>query len=428
MTTSEFIQQHRCSDPRQAAFLASRYPGVDMPYALDQIKGWQTARHKLPTWAAAEGIVYPHSLNMEQCSSEPAARYKAEVAQRWIQRLAAGGGAAATSMADLTGGFGVDFSFTARCFGSATYVERDAELCRIAAANLPHLGISHADTVCADAASYLAGATRHTMIFIDPARRDTHGAKTVLIADCTPDVCAMLPTLMDKAQFVMLKLSPMLDWHKAAADLGGTVRETHIVSVGGECKELLLVLCAQGDGSGMRVICTDIQPKPGDDGTYARSEFAYTAGDACAPTPLLQGAPQAGCWLHEPNASVMKAGCFAQLAEAYGMRAVSANSHLLVASRMAGAFPGRAFAIDAVTTLNKRQLHTALAGIERANIATRNFPMTVAELRKRLRLKDGGDRYIFATTTAGGEHVLLLCHKPQDNGGGAPGVCDFSPK
>lgn len=429
MTTSEFILQHRLSNPRDLALQARRYPDVDMPYALNQIQGWQTARQKLPSWAACDGVVYPPHLNMEQCSSEPTARYKQQVVRRWLARLGAGEGGAATSMADLTGGFGVDFSFTSRCFASATYVERNAALCDVVRGNLSCLGIANAQVMCAEAEDCLATMPQQTMLFLDPARRDEHGAKTVLIADCTPDVCHLLPLLMSKARFVMLKLSPMLDWHKAIVDLQGTVREVHIVSVGGECKELLLVLAAldgaassvdtgsDGVEAGVRVCCVDIQAKADAEGEYKRSEFCYTIGGAAdnppTPNPLN---PQPSTlnpqFLLEPNASIMKAGCFAELGKAYGIRAISSNSHLFLSADRVEGFPGREFVVEAVTTLNKRQLKETLGSLQQANISVRNFPMSVAELRKRLKLRDGGDTYIFATTTSDGERVLIVGHKP----------------
>ena len=443
MTTSEFILQHRQSNPRDLALQARRYPDVDMPYALNQIQGWQTARQKLPSWAACDGVVYPPHLNMEQCSSEPTARYKQQVVRRWLARLGAGQGGAATSMADLTGGFGVDFSFTSRCFASATYVERNAALCDVVRGNLPCLGISNAQVMCAEAEDCLATMPQQTMLFLDPARRDEHGAKTVLIADCTPDVCHLLPLLMSKARFVMLKLSPMLDWHKAIVDLQGTVREVHIVSVGGECKELLLVLAAldaaassadmpcNGVEAGVRVCCVDIMAKADAEGEYKRSEFCYTIGGAAdnPPTPstlnpqLSTLNPQPSTlnsqlstlnsqFLLEPNASIMKAGCFTELGKAYGIRAISSNSHLFLSTDRVEGFPGREFVVEAVTTLNKRQLKQTLGSLQQANISVRNFPMSVAELRKRLKLRDGGDTYIFATTTREGERVLIVGHKP----------------
>lgn len=272
MTTSEFVKQFRQADPRKLALQASRYPDVDMPYALNQIQGWQTALRKLPSWAACDGVVYPPHLNMEQCSSEATARYKQQVARRWAERIP---NASRTSMTDLTGGFGVDFSFTSRCFDCATYVERNASLCEVVGANLPRLGIRNAHVKCAEAEAVLKQTELQTMIFLDPARRDEHGAKTVLIADCTPDVCQLLPSLMQKSQFVMLKLSPMLDWHKAIVDLDGKVREVHIVSADGECKELLLVLAPDGKPE-VQVFCVDILSKPDSQGVYPRSEFVYS--------------------------------------------------------------------------------------------------------------------------------------------------------
>lgn len=430
MTTSEFVKQFRESDPRKLALQASRYPDVDMPYALNQIQGWQTAQRKLPSWAACDGVVYPPHLNMEQCSSEPTARYKQQVARRWAERIP---NASRTSMTDLTGGFGVDFSFTSRCFDCATYVERNASLCDVVGANLPRLGIRNAQVKCAEAEAVLEQTEPQTMIFLDPARRDEHGAKTVLIADCTPDVCQLLPSLMQKSQFVMLKLSPMLDWHKAIVDLDGKVREVHIVSADGECKELLLVLAPDGKPE-VQVFCVDIQSRPDSEGQYLRSEFVYSIGGEAEPQPTnstfnIQHSklPSAtnltlniehltlninnSTFLFEPNASVMKAGCFDEIARAYGVSAISRNSHLFLSDHEIDGFPGRTFAIDAVTTMNKRQLRQTLAGMKQANIAVRNFPLSVAELRKRLKLSDGGDTYIFATTTSEGDHILMLTHK-----------------
>ena len=423
MTTSEFVKQFRQADPRKLALQASRYPDVDMPYALNQIQGWQTALRKLPSWAACDGVVYPPHLNMEQCSSEATARYKQQVARRWAERIP---NASRTSMTDLTGGFGVDFSFTSRCFDRATYVERNASLCDVVGANLPRLGISNAQVKCAEAEAVLEQMEPQTMIFLDPARRDEHGAKTVLIADCTPDVCQLLPSLMQKSQFVMLKLSPMLDWHKAIVDLDGKVREVHIVSADGECKELLLVLAPDGKPE-VQVFCVDIQSKPDSEGQYPRSEFVYSIAtnaqeEMVENNSKLENSTSAqptnsklktqnSKFLHEPNASVMKAGCFDEIARAYGVSAISRNSHLFLSDREIEGFPGRSFAIDAVTTMNKRQLRQTLSGMKQANIAVRNFPLSVAELRKRLKLNDGGDTYIFATTTSDGDHILMLTHK-----------------
>ena len=399
MTTAEFIREYRERDIRQLALQANRFPDVDMPYALDQIQGWQIARRKLPKWAACDGVIFPPHLSMEQCSSEPTAQYKLNLAMEWACQVGH-----ASRMTDLTGGFGVDFSFTSCAFAAATYVERNEQLCHIAEHNLPLLGLNNATVVCADAVEYLSTVEPQTMLFLDPARRDEHGAKTVMLADCTPDVVQLLPKLLEKSRFTMLKLSPMLDWHKAVDDLQGTVREVHIVSVGGECKELLLVLSTVVE-SELKVYCADLSIA-----SDTSSLFVYTPGSS-APVANSKLKTQNSKFVHEPNASIMKAGCFDELAAAYGVSPVSRNSHLFLSDEPIEGFPGRSFVVERVTTMNKSELRKALVGIEKANIATRNFPLTVAELRKRLKIKDGGDVYIFATTTAEGEHLLLISRK-----------------
>lgn len=399
MTTAEFIREYRERDIRQLALQANRFPNVDMSYALDQIQGWQIARRKLPKWAACDGVIFPPHLSMEQCSSEPTAQYKLNLAMEWASRVGH-----APRMTDLTGGFGVDFSFTSCAFAAATYVERNEQLCHIVEHNLPLLGLNNATVVCADAVEYLSTVEPQTMLFLDPARRDEHGAKTVMLADCTPDVVQLLPKLLEKSRFTMLKLSPMLDWHKAVDDLQGTVREVHIVSVGGECKELLLVLSTVVE-SELKVYCADLSTA-----SDTSSLFVYTPGSS-APVANSTFNIQHSTFLFEPNASIMKAGCFDELAAAYGVSPVSRNSHLFLSDEPIEGFPGRSFVVERVTTMNKGELRKALVGIEKANIATRNFPLTVAELRKRLKIKDGGDVYIFATTTAEGEHLLLISRK-----------------
>ena len=433
MTTEEFIALHRNGNVRQLALTAARYKDVDMKHALEQIAGWQQAQRKLPSWAAADGIVFPPHINMEQCSSEATARYKAALAQRLSRQGTAIDGTAAapdgseTTMADLTGGFGVDFTFMAKGFGKATYIERDPNLCDIARSNFARLGLPDAAIICADATAALGTLPRQTLLYADPARRNTHGGKTVFMADCTPDITSLLPLLLGKAQTVMVKLSPMLDWHKAIADLDGSVAEVHIVALQGECKELLLVLSAALHGNRshpVRMMCADMMRDNGgtqDTGTtpgLRTLTFEYTLHTGSpnepspdiAPTALLRDTTQP-LFLHEPNAAVMKAGCFGLLAERFGLMAVSQNSHLFFARSKADDFPGRTFIVESVGSMNRKELRTMLAGTEKANIAVRNFPLSAEALRKRLKLGDGGDTYIFAVTSATGEHLLFKCRK-----------------
>ena len=489
--TLDFIRQHQDDDVRQLAFLGSKYPEVDMPFALDQIRGRKMARVKLPRWASIDGIIYPPHISMEQCSSEQTALYKAELAARLLGLSPsssenreekekesenasnlhlseicefAGKGAVDSEFAqneatcqkqqiltesgenvneikeephegdfseeigfvDLTGGFGVDFSYIASRLGvKSMYVERQAHLCEAAKENFGRLGLKNAIVKNGDgievlhsfaskkeaAASDSLGITEDQsrsllktnlglkLIFIDPARRDDAGNKVVSLKDCTPDVTLLQEEMLSKADYVIIKLSPMLDWHRAVSELN-CVQEVHIISVNNECKELLLVLSARNMGN-LRIYCVnDAQSFVCDESDMETSSVKI------APSTLEEMQ-----YLYEPNASLMKAGCFGVLSGRYDARMLSKNSHLFVSQTPIEAFPGRSFRIIAVSSFNKKELKRHLSGITKANIATRNFPLSVAELRKRLKLKDGGETYIFATTLSDESHVLVITEK-----------------
>lgn len=504
--TLDFIRQHQDDDVRQLAFLGSKYPEVDMPFALDQIRGRKMARVKLPRWASIDGIIYPPHISMEQCSSEQTAFYKAELAARLLGLSPssseneeekdkesenasnlhlseicefAGKGAVdsefakneatckkqqilieskenvneikeephegdfseETGFVDLTGGFGVDFSYIASRLGvKSMYVERQAHLCEAAKENFGRLGLMNAIVKNGDgievlhsfaskkeaAASDSLGITEDQpqsllktklglkLIFIDPARRDDAGNKVVSLKDCTPDVTLLQEEMLSKADYVIIKLSPMLDWHRAVSELN-CVQEVHIISVNNECKELLLVLSARNMG-GMEASSADREVK------HAGSLRIYCVNDAqsfvcdeldmeSSPVKIAPSTLEEMQHLYEPNASLMKAGCFSVLSERYGARMLSKNSHLFVSQAPIEAFPGRSFRIIAISSFNKKELKRHLSGITKANIATRNFPLSVAELRKRLKLKDGGETYIFATTLSDESHMLVITEK-----------------
>lgn len=433
--TRAFVKAHRSEDVRELALKTKPMDGLDLPQALDQIAGWQIARKKLPEWAECDGIIYPPHIAMEQCSSQFTARYKAEIADRLLHADADHAGDPAQSeagvaktacsmetertgeqgtkessvrrtgptMADLTGGFGVDCSYLARGFTHATYVERQSHLCGLAAHNMAVLGLRQVEVVCGDGIEYLRSMQPVSLIYMDPARRDEHGARTYAMQDCTPDVLALRDALLAKARFVMVKLSPMLDWRKAVTDFDGAVTQVHIVSTGNECKELLLVLDgAAGTGrlrNGMRaprVYCVN------DDQRIDYDSAAYTRGlhIGTAPLPEMK-------YLYEPNASIMKAGCFDLLEERYGVTQIGPSSHLFVADEPVTDFPGRGFAVEAIGSMGKRDVRRLLGGVRQANIAVRNFPLTASQLRNRLKLADGGDTYLFGTTTQEGGHILL---------------------
>ena len=488
--TQDFIRQHQDEDVRQLAFLGSKNPEVDMPFALDQIRGRKMARAKLPLWANIDGIIYPPHISMEQCSSESTALYKAELAARLFglpvsssENEKAAGNASDSHFSkicefvseravdsefaknegtfekkqiltesednvnevknetgqedfseeiefvDLTGGFGVDFSYIASRLGlSSMYVERQAHLCEAAKENFGRLGLKNAIVKNGDGIEVLhsflpkkddAASTDDSLgitydqplsllktklglklIFIDPARRDGAGNKVVSLKDCTPDVTVLQEEMLSKADYVIIKLSPMLDWHRAISELSH-VREVHIISVNNECKELLLVLSARNMGENLRIYCIN------DAQSFVCDELDMESSQVkIAPSTLEEMQ-----YLYEPNASLMKAGCFGVLSGRYDARMLSKNSHLFVSQAPIEAFPGRSFRIIAVSSFNKKELKRHLSGITKANIATRNFPLSVAELRKRLKLKDGGETYIFATTLSDESHVLVITEK-----------------
>ena len=504
--TFDFIRQHQDDDVRQLAFLGSKYPEVDMPFALDQIRGRKMARVKLPRWASIDGIIYPPHISMEQCSSEQTALYKAELAARLLGLSPsssengeekekesenasnlhlseicefAGKGAVDSEIAkneatckkqqilteskenvneikeephegdfseetgfvDLTGGFGVDFSYIASRLGvKSMYVERQAHLCEAAKENFGRLGLKNAIVKNGDgievlhsfaskkddAASESLGITKEQsrsllktklglkLIFIDPARRDDAGNKVVSLKDCTPDVTVLQEEMLSKADYVIIKLSPMLDWHRAVSELN-CVQEVHIISVNNECKELLLVLSARNMGE-MEASSADGEVK------HAGNLRIYCVNDAqsfvcdeldmeSSSVKIAPSTLEEMQYLYEPNASLMKAGCFGVLSERYDARMLSKNSHLFVSRGPIAAFPGRSFRIIAISSFNKKELKRHLSGITKANIATRNFPLSVAELRKRLKLKDGGETYIFATTLSDESHMLVITEK-----------------
>lgn len=416
--TRLFIHEHRTEDVRQLALQASRSADINLSFALDQIAGWQTARTKLPSWAATDRIIYPPHLSMEQCSSELTARYKEKViaANLPLHRETVLSANHPRVFVDLTGGFGVDFSFMSRSFDKRIYVEREEHLCEIAHHNFSCLNLD-ATIKNDESTDFLHAISQAECIFLDPARRNEYGGRTYGIADCTPNVLEMWEELLSKAELVLLKLSPMLDWRKVVKDLReadkrGTQSwylEIHIVSVDNECKELLVV-CKEGVKEvkeEVKLVCINLFSKGGEE----RFEVIPQPSSLSPQPSSLSLQPSRFSYLYEPNASVMKAGCFDELSKRFGVHPLAQNSHLFVANHSCADFPGRHFEIVRCSSMNKKELGRSLTDITCANITVRNFPMTVAALRKRLKLKDGGDIYIFATTLAQGEHVLIIAKK-----------------
>ena len=445
--TLDFIHLHAADDVRQLA-LGSAPAGVDLRAALRQIEGRQLAARKLPSWAANDGLLFPRRLSLEQCSSEATARYK----RRLVAGLLRQEGGAAASFADLTAGFGVDFVALAPLFAQALYVDRDPDLCELARHNLPCLGVTHAQVLAASAedvldalldhSSFLEGqasklervthhssfvirhssfVTRHSplsLVMLDPARRDATGRKVALIEDCTPDVCALQGRLRSVARLTLIKLSPMLDLTAALRSLHAIVG-AHIVSVGGECKELLLLMRGEGASSlsapssldDVPISCVDLPSQLAADEDLAEPFLFTRAEEAAAPAPLYPEpsalASAEGLYLYEPSASLLKAGAFRLLGQRYPVQKLAPQSHLYVSRLPVDDFPGRAWRVLRASTFSKRDLRRFLADIPAAELSVRGFPASVATLRRQLHLREGGTAHLIATTLADNSRMLL---------------------
>lgn len=446
--TWDFIRKHAQDDVRKLALKRPTNPNVDLKEALVQIEGYQTARKKLPLWAENPQLVYPPRISMEQCSSETTALYKQQVVRRLLQGLSG-----PLSMADMTGGFGIDFSYLAPLFDRAYYIEQQEILCRIAQHNLKVLGLKQAEVLHGDGVERMPEQAPLTLVFIDPARRDQQGKKTVALSDCTPDLSAIQERIRSCSRFCMAKLSPMLDIHQALQELKG-VSEVHVVSVDNECKELLLIL-ASGETENTTGIATAKKRQETDGNlasetdkteevaanklesasTTSKSErnavnkpeeiriccinlqkgeqqtFEYTAQEEATAEAVYTDQP--GAYLYEPNTSLLKAGAYKCLCARFGVRKLHPNSHLYTSDTPCADFPGRRFRVTGSRTFSKQDLKQIARDIPQANITIRNFPSTVQELRKKLKIKEGGDRYLFVTTLKNEQHIILECLKAE---------------
>lgn len=387
LKTQQFIQEHWDDDTRLLALQAARYPGVDMPAALTQIAGRQIAAAKIPTWYDTQSIEYPRHLSLEQCSSEITARYKASLLK-------------GETLVDLTGGLGVDCYFISQKFKQTVYVEQQEELCKLAAHNFPLLGAHEIRIIHGNGIEHLRNMEKVSCIYLDPARRNQAGGKTVAIADCEPNLKEISSLLLQKADTVAAKLSPMLDLSLALRELPA-ICEVHILSVRNECKELLFILRNEFTAE-IPIHCINLKGEKPELFTFSREQE-----QACT----CEYTSEIGKYLYEPNASILKAGAYKATAALFQLKKLHPNSHLYTSDQLVSGFPGRIFVCDSVFAPTKKEWKQELEGICQANVTVRNFPISVADLRKRIKLKEGGEIYLFATTLADERKVLLKCRK-----------------
>ena len=384
-TTRQFIRENLNADVPTLA-LKKAPVGTDVSLALRQIEARQLLRKKVPSWSENEDLVFPAHLPIEQCSSEASAKYKANLLE-------------GQTFADLTGGLGIDTYCISQHFQKTDYVERQAGLCDLARSNFSVLN-ANVRVWNETAEEYLNHCEPKDCIFIDPARRDECGRKTVSIADCTPNLVELQETLLQKTEKVMVKLSPMLDISKALDELRH-VSEVHVVAVANECKELDFIL-ARGYHGEPRFVCVNLlteQPEV----RFTMEEERKSDGR------LAEGVLN---YLYEPNPAVMKAGCYKLLTDRYGIQKLHKNSNLYTSERLLSDFPGRIFEVEGWAPYNKKVKQALLSDVEKASIAVRNFPLSVAELRKALKINDGDEVFLFATTLKGEQKVLVRTKKP----------------
>ena len=392
LSIASFAQAHRGEDAVRLLLQRDRYPDIDLPLVAQQLEALATAPAKWPSLAACPTVVYPPRINREQSSSEATARYKASLVDGSLGPAA-----------DLTGGMGIDTLFIARRVNQMHYCEQDTDLCRLAAHNFAVLGQENIDIHVGDSIGWLQSQPEGSLgtIFIDPARRDSHGGRVVAFEDCTPDILHLMPLLRNRARQLLIKASPMLDIRTALSRLGG-VSEVHIVAVGGECKELLFLT---GDGE-THFVCVNMRPDGQD-----RHRFTLAEEEA-ARCPLADKVQR---YLYEPHASLMKGGCYRLIGQWYGLDALDRNSHLYTSDQLIVNFPGRTFEVLARTSPSAKAVKQFFPN-GKAHVVCRNFPLRADLLQKQLRLREGGDNFLIATSHLGHLTALVcrpLCNDPE---------------
>ncbi len=395
--TEQYIHEHRTDDVRKLA-LASHPKDVDIQYALTQISGWQAAKSKLPLWADTNGIIYPRHLSLEQCTSQYIAQYKASVVEKLIGKD--------FKMADITGGMGVDCFFLSRNASQVYYNEMSAELCDCARANFKALGRPEIEISCSTAEDFITSLEPDSLdlIYLDPARRGDAGRKLVSISDCQPDTVALQDDLLRIAPNVMVKLSPMLDISRALTELKH-VSSAFIVGLEGECKEITLLM-QRGFEAEPTITAVDIKA----DGTPESAVSSAKSADNALPLPIADPQQlQPGTFISEPSAPYMKSALFRTIAAKTNTALLHPDTHLFWSKEKPENFPGRTFQLEGIIPFDKRSL-SALTKTQ-ANLSVRNFPESAPQLQSRLKLRDGGPRYLIATTLSDSRRVLLDLRK-----------------
>lgn len=380
----KFISDNLGKDLSTVILKGSPFEGISIQELAQQIEGKQKAQKKLPLWYATENILFPPKLNLEQTSSEQTAAYKAALVS-------------GARLIDLTGGFGIDAYYFSRKVTNVAHCELNAELSDLAAHNAKILETNNLTTYQGDSFEVLKNSKQHfDWIYIDPSRRNDAKGKVFLLEDCLPNVPDNLAFLFKHADRILLKNSPILDI-QSTINVLQYVKEIHIVAVQNEVKELLFVLEKNYEGD-VKVIAVNLQKEN-------TQHFEFNMGSR---EQANYAAPRT--YLYEPNAAILKSGGFQQIANHYGVDKIHQHSHLYTHDKLLSDFPGRIFLIEEILPYDKKRLLKVLPE-KKANISIRNFPESVAQIRKKTKIKDGGSVYLFFTTNLENKRIVLKCRK-----------------
>ncbi|MDR3226284.1 MAG: RsmD family RNA methyltransferase [Prevotellaceae bacterium] len=383
--TQNFINRHIDDDSHELALATKQNSDIDIRFALEQITARQHAKEKIPSWYANNKLIFPPKISVEQCSSEATAMYKAELCK-------------GEKFADLTGGLGIDFSIISQHFSHSVYVEKDEHLARIAKHNFNILDLKNIEIVNCDSTKFLADTTNFDCIYIDPSRRNANNKKEILLENCSPNILEISDILLQKSKCVLIKLSPVFDIAELLKKIDN-IKQIHIVAVKNECKELLVKLEKNSDKNDIEIICVNIT-------NSGKQMFSFNVNDEKnSEYDFVQNVQK---YLYEPNAAIQKSGGFKCFANKFQLKTLNANSKIYTSDIFNSHFCGRIFEVEKVIPFNKNELKTNLKNIKKANITVRNFPLSVADLRKKLNIADGGDTYLFATTLFDGRKGIIV--------------------
>lgn len=378
-----FINENLDTDISSLLLKNTTFEGVGVKEVIKQIESKKKCQKKLPSWYHTENIYYPDKLNIEQTSSENTAWYKSNLIH-------------GKSIVDLTGGFGVDSYFFSKKFGHVYYCEIDKNLTEIVRHNYKVLKAENVSFFSQDGIDFLHNSSqKFGWIYIDPSRRHDQKGKVFILKDCVPDIIENLDLFFSHSDNILIKTSPLLDLTIGINDLK-FVKQVHVVAVENEVKELLWILENKYIGD-IEIKTINIKEK----GNEAFDFKFYEESDATASFSVPK------TYLYEPNSAILKAGAFNITSAKFKIDKLHKHSHLYTSDHLIN-FPGRSFKIEKILTYNKKAIKKA--GIEKANVTTRNFPETVSQIRKKFMIKDGGEIYLFFTTDIN-ERKVIFCTK-----------------